>query len=141
MAQLVKNPPAMQETLVQSLGWEGILPPGEGKGYPLQYSVLENSMDCTVHGVSKSQTLLRDLHFISLLWVYPGVGLGRGGQFRCFPHPSGGIACRGMHSTCFCSQHNFCSWLFINGIWVYFLVYFDPDLLQLCMHTVIFSSI
>ena len=30
--------------------------PGEGKGYPLQYSGLENSMDCKVHGVSKSQT-------------------------------------------------------------------------------------
>ena len=28
--------------------------PGEGKGYPLQYSGLENSMDCTVHGVAKS---------------------------------------------------------------------------------------
>ena len=28
--------------------------PGEGKGYPLQYSCLENSMDCTVHGVTKS---------------------------------------------------------------------------------------
>ena len=30
--------------------------PGEGKGYPLQYSSLENSMDCTVHGVAKRQT-------------------------------------------------------------------------------------
>ena len=29
--------------------------PGEGKGYPLQYSGLENSMDFTVHGVAKSQ--------------------------------------------------------------------------------------
>jgi len=29
---------------------------GEGKGYPLQYSCLENSMDCIVHGVTKSQT-------------------------------------------------------------------------------------
>ena len=29
---------------------------GEGKGYPLQYSDLENSMDCIVHGVAKSQT-------------------------------------------------------------------------------------
>ena len=28
--------------------------PGEEKGYPLQYSGLENSMDCTVHGVSES---------------------------------------------------------------------------------------
>ena len=27
---------------------------GEGKGYPLQYSGLENSMDCIVHGVTKS---------------------------------------------------------------------------------------
>ena len=31
-------------------------PPGEGKGYPLQYSGLENSMDCTVQGVAKSRT-------------------------------------------------------------------------------------
>ena len=30
--------------------------PGEGKGYPLQYSGLENSMECMVHGVAKSQT-------------------------------------------------------------------------------------
>ena len=28
--------------------------PGEGKGYPLQYSGLENSMDYTVYGVTKS---------------------------------------------------------------------------------------
>ena len=30
--------------------------PGEGNGYPLQYPGLENSMDCIVHGVTKSQT-------------------------------------------------------------------------------------
>ena len=30
--------------------------PGEEKGYPLQYSVLENSMDYIVHGVAKSRT-------------------------------------------------------------------------------------
>ena len=30
--------------------------PGEGKGYPLQYSDLENSMDCIVHGVAESDT-------------------------------------------------------------------------------------
>ena len=29
--------------------------PGEGKGYPLQYSGLENSMDRIVHGVTESQ--------------------------------------------------------------------------------------
>ena len=40
--------------------------PGEGKGYPIQYSGLENSMDYTVHGVAKSQTRLSDFHFTSL---------------------------------------------------------------------------
>jgi len=30
--------------------------PGEGKGYPFQYSGLENSMDCIFHEVTKSQT-------------------------------------------------------------------------------------
>ena len=30
--------------------------PGEGEGYSLQYSDLENSMDCIVHGVAKSWT-------------------------------------------------------------------------------------
>ena len=35
---------------------------GEGKGYPLQYSGLENSMDYTIHGVTKSQTRLSELH-------------------------------------------------------------------------------
>ena len=41
--------------------------PGEGKGYPLEYSGLENSMDYTVHGVTKSQTRLSDFHFQVLL--------------------------------------------------------------------------
>ena len=36
--------------------------PGEGKGYPLQCSGLENSMDSTVHGVEKSRTRLSDFH-------------------------------------------------------------------------------
>ena len=36
--------------------------PGEEKGYPLQYSSLENSMDCIVHGVAKSQTQLSNFH-------------------------------------------------------------------------------
>ena len=92
-AQLVKNPPAMQETPFNSwvgkiclrkdrlptplflgfpcgsagkestcnVGDLGSVPglgksPGEGKGYPLQYSGLENSMDYIVHGVAKSWT-------------------------------------------------------------------------------------
>ena len=36
------------------LGWGRS--PGEGNGYPLQDSGLENSQDCIVHGVKKSQT-------------------------------------------------------------------------------------
>ena len=54
MAQLVKNPPAMQETwvLIPGLGRS----PGEVDSYPLQYSGLEKSMDCIVHGVTKSRT-------------------------------------------------------------------------------------
>ena len=50
---------------------------GEGKGYPLQYSGLENSMDHIVHGVSKSWTWLRDFHFwlIQECEAYPETGL------------------------------------------------------------------
>ena len=48
-----------------SIPWFGKIP-GEGKGYPLQYSGLENSMDCIVHGVTKSQTGLSDSHFTLL---------------------------------------------------------------------------
>ena len=39
--------------------------PREGKSYPLQCSEMENSMDCIVHGIAKSQTWLREFHFIS----------------------------------------------------------------------------
>ena len=41
-----------------SLGWDDSL--GEGKGYPLQYSGLENSADSIVNGVAKSWTGLSD---------------------------------------------------------------------------------
>ena len=44
--------------------------PGEGKGYPLQYSGLENSMNCIAHGVAKSRTQLSDFHFSHLKIMY-----------------------------------------------------------------------
>ena len=52
----IKTLPAMQETWVRFLGWEDF--PGEGNGYPLQYSCLEKSMDrgawsATVREVAK----------------------------------------------------------------------------------------
>ena len=51
-----------------NVGDLGLIPglgrsPGEGKGYPLQYSVLENSMECIDHGVARSRTQLSDFHF------------------------------------------------------------------------------
>ena len=58
MAQLCKESAC-------NVGDLGLIPglgrsPGEGKGYPLQYSGLENSIECTVHEVEKSRTLLSD---------------------------------------------------------------------------------
>ena len=57
LAQMVKNPPAMQENQVRSLGQED--PLKEGNGNLLQDSCLENSMDrrawrATVCGVAES---------------------------------------------------------------------------------------
>ena len=57
VVQMVTSLPEIQETWVWS--------PGEGNGYPLQYSCLENSMDrdawpTTVHGVTKSRARLND---------------------------------------------------------------------------------
>ena len=52
----------MQETWVGSLGWED--PREKGTVYPLQYSGLENSMDCIVHGVAKSWTRPSDFHTV-----------------------------------------------------------------------------
>ena len=51
-----------------NVGDLGLIPalgrsPGEGKGYLLQYSSLENSTDCIVRGVAKSWTQLSDFHF------------------------------------------------------------------------------
>ena len=61
MAQLVKNPPATWDTQVQFLGWED--PLEKGKATHSSISGLENSMDYTVYGVTKSQTRLSNFHF------------------------------------------------------------------------------
>ena len=54
-----------------NVGDLGLIPglgrsPREGNSYPLQYSGLENSMDCIVHGVAKSWTQLSDFDFTAL---------------------------------------------------------------------------
>ena len=70
VAQMLKNLSAMWETWVGDLSWIPRLgrSPGEGNGYPLQYSCLENSKDrgawqAAVHGVAKSWTRLSDFLF------------------------------------------------------------------------------
>ena len=55
VAQIVKNLPTGNAGNVGSIPGLGRFLE-EGKGYPLQYSGLENSMNYTVHGVTKSQT-------------------------------------------------------------------------------------
>ena len=57
----------MDKESTGNVGDLGLIPglgrsPGEGKGYPLQHSDLENSMDCIVHAVAKSWTQLSDFH-------------------------------------------------------------------------------
>ena len=60
MAQMVKKLcSAGDRSSIPGLGKS----PGEGNSYPLQYSGLENSMDCIVHGVAKNQTRLSYFHF------------------------------------------------------------------------------
>ena len=44
--------------------------PGEGKGYPLQYSGLENSTDCIVHGIAKSWTRMSNFHTNSTIQTF-----------------------------------------------------------------------
>ena len=62
-----------------NVGDLGLIPglgrsPGEGKGYPLQYSGLENSMD---YGVTKSWTELSDFHFTLLHFSHPYMTTGK----------------------------------------------------------------
>ena len=88
--------------------------PGEGKGYALQYFGLENSMDCIVHGVTKSRAWLSDFHFTSLhLYVYvcalhPLYPFLYQWTFRLFP-------CLGHCKQC-CNEHwDACIFLFFSG--------------------------
>ena len=59
--------------------------PGEGKDYPLQYSGLENSMDCIVHGVVKGRTRLSNFHtkWNCLLSLSPSKDNSSNLQERC----------------------------------------------------------
>ena len=58
--------------------------PGEGNCYPLQYSGLENSMDCIVHGVTKSRTQLSDFHVTYVLSYVAACLLSRFSRVHLF---------------------------------------------------------
>ena len=63
VAQTVKNTPAMQETWVRSLSWEDPLEKGKAtRSGTLAWRI---SMDCIVHGVTKSRKRLSDFLFTS----------------------------------------------------------------------------
>ena len=60
-----------------NVGDLGLIPglgrsPAEGNSYTLQYSGLENSVDCIVRGVEKSRTRLSDFHFPFIITL-PGM--------------------------------------------------------------------
>ena len=61
VAQLVKNPPAMRETWVRSLGWEDPLE----KATPTPLILL----DSIVNGVAKSWTPLSNFHFSAFIEI------------------------------------------------------------------------
>ena len=62
VAQLVKNPPAMRETWVCSLGWADPLE----KGKATHSSILAWRIPWTVHGVTKSWTGLSNFDFLGM---------------------------------------------------------------------------
>ena len=64
--------------------------PGEGNGYPLQYSGLENPMDCIVNGVTKSQTQLGDFHWTVAHQAPRSMGFSRQEYWSGLPCPPSG---------------------------------------------------
>ena len=93
----------MQETWVQSLGWEDPLEKA------IHSSILHNSMDCIFHGVAKSQTQLSDFHFDFIFWSpaffhhwIQSCHLGKkarpcGNRFKTIRRKKQGKHCVGLH--------------------------------------------
>ena len=79
VAQLVKNPPAMWDTQVRSLGWEDLLK----KGMAIHSSTLAWRIPWTIHGVAKSPTQLSDFHFQFTKKV--DITFTKKGGHHCFP--------------------------------------------------------
>ena len=60
MAHIVKDPPAIWETWIKSLGWEDPLEEGMATRSSILASRIPKETGATVHGVAKSQTGLND---------------------------------------------------------------------------------
>ena len=117
MLQSVNNPPAMQETTCNS-GNVSSIPglgrsPGEGKGYLLQYSGLENAMDSIIPGVTKSWTQLSNFQCSCLgnpvdrgAWQPTVHGLARAGHDLATKLPSYATSqVRHAHRPCLFNTH------------------------------------
>ena len=78
--------------------------PRKGKGYPLQYSGLENSLDCIVHGVTMSQTQLNDFHFHFCLLIF----------IIAFPYYSFSVCKVSSDISCFILDINLCLLLLLS---------------------------
>ena len=93
VGQLVKNPPAMLEIPVQFLGWEDS--PGEGIGYPLQYSWAS-----LVTQMVESTCIAGDMGSIPVLGRSPGGGNDNPLQYSCLEKP------HGQRSLAGCTVHS-----------------------------------
>ena len=78
--------------------------PGERKGYPPQYSGLENSLECIVHGVAMSWTQLNDFHFHFCLLIF----------IIAFPYYSFNVCKVSSDISSFILDINLCLLLFLS---------------------------
>ena len=83
--------------------WTGKIP-GEGKGYPLQYSGLQNSTDCIAQGVAKSWTRLRDFLECEVKWALESITMNKASGGEGIPvelfHILKDDAVKVLHSIC-----------------------------------------
>ena len=98
VAQMVRSPPAMHETWVQSLGWEDPLEEGmatHSSNLAWRIPMERGAWQATVRGVAKSQTWLSDWTELVTQWtvacqVLLSMGFARQEYWSGLPFPSAG---------------------------------------------------
>ena len=110
--------------------------PGEGKGYPLQYSGLENSMDCIVYGVAKSWTQLSYFHFgLPLPFLNPACTSGSSWFTYCWS-----LAWRILSITLLACEMNTIVWQFEHSLaFPFFGTEIKTGLFPSCGHCWVFE--